>query len=725
MIKRILILVLCLTMLVGVLAGCKSRTDDDGAYITMFLTDEIYDFDPANAYHNTDAVNVVSLLFEPLFTLTSSGKIQCALAKSYRTFTDGNGNHMEITLRNAKWSNGFSLTAQDCVYAWTRLLAPENGYAAASLLYDIKGARAYNEGLVSELASIKAESTTIVKITFEDTVDVNAFLINLTNIATAPVFSTNIKGNPDWAKKASTLVTNGPFSLKRIVYSVETTENDKGRTVNVTARDDNALDGKGNYRYTDRNGNPTMRSYDVQKISSFILERNKYYMRDLKRDALDKYVTPYRILVDCTMTDEELLEAYQNNQLFYIGSIPLSLRNNEFVSKNAKVSDALSTFVCYLNENAEINGEKIFADVHVRRALSLALDREAIADSVVYAKAATALIGPGIFESGLKGSFRKTGGDLLAASANLTAAQEELAKVDIADFDPANFPFTLRVASYDEVHIAMAKQMAQAWGQLGFDVTVEEVQTIVNNDQRIQAGITSDPDKTVCDDLFTESLQRGTFEAIVFDDNAYAPTAYAMLSSFALRFSGKSTLDENGEPVRYTHITGYNSTAYNDLMEAIYFIPYYSKLESDPDEEIFSDPETNPYMGFGLETLELYETVYQTVGNIYREFNITPTDKSAKWADQKAILLHEAEKLLMDELPVIPVVFNQNAVMINSEISGVKSNYYIPASFAKTKLRNYEDYILVFNQFPNSINWDYFGLSEVPEETTEETTEAK
>ena len=703
--KRILALILCLVMLGGVLASCRGLAEDDkGAYIPMYLNNEIYDLDPANAYHNTDAVNVLSLLYETLFTLTSNGKIKPSLAKSYKVFSDDDGVHMEITLRPTYWSNGtYALTANDCIYSWRRLLDPTNSFAAASLLYDIKNARAYNQGLMTkDDLMVEAVEQQVVRVTFENNVDVNGFLLNLTNVATAPLLEATVKKNADWAKKASTLVTSGPFKMAKIIYA----EAKDARDNNIKAEDDYALD---------EDGNPlsgSSKQYNVQKISSFVLERNSYYYRDTQRDSLDKYVTPYRVLVDCTMDDETLLKEYQDDHLFYLGSIPLSLRNDESIAKRVKVTNALSTFVAYLNENAVINGDKLFADAHVRRALSLVLDREAIADAIVYADAATALVGNAIYEKGTSGSFRKTGGDLIATTADLNAAKAELAQAGI---NAAKYSFTLKVASYDEVHIAMAEMIAQAWNQLGFKVTVKTVETIQNNDQRIESGEKSTP-KDVCDDLFAESIQRGSFEAIVFDYNAYAPSAYAMLSSFALGFSGSSTMNENSEYTRNTHITGYNSTAYNNLMEAIYFIPYYTKLEANPSQSLFETPDTNPYFSYGFESYEEYVATYHAITQVYATYGITPTDKSTKWEAQKATLLHEAEKLLLEDMPVIPIVFNKNATLTNTKyLSGIKRNYYTPFLFAKTKLKNYAKYTYVFYKFPNFVNWDHFGLTEEPE----------
>ena len=64
--KRILALLLCAVMLVSCFSGCAKKDEDEdlGAYITMYLTDDIYDFDPANAYYNADTINVIGMLFD-------------------------------------------------------------------------------------------------------------------------------------------------------------------------------------------------------------------------------------------------------------------------------------------------------------------------------------------------------------------------------------------------------------------------------------------------------------------------------------------------------------------------------------------------------------------------------------------------------------------------------------------------------------------------------------
>ena len=51
--------------------------------------------------------------------------------------------HLRETLR---WSDGAPLTAEDWVFAWRRTLDPALDFPTASLLYDVRGARAYHRG---------------------------------------------------------------------------------------------------------------------------------------------------------------------------------------------------------------------------------------------------------------------------------------------------------------------------------------------------------------------------------------------------------------------------------------------------------------------------------------------------------------------------------------------------------------------------------------------------
>lgn len=829
MTKRILALSLCIVMICSSLFGCAKKDETNpGAYVTMYLTDEIYDFDPANAYYNTDAVNVLSLMYDTLFTLDKNGKIKKSLVDKYKIVENPETQeyYIEFTLKEAYWSVKDQLTAEHVVYAWKRLVDFRNNFDAASLLFDVKNARAIKEGdaPVDDLG-VEAVESMVVKVSFDAPIDYDQFLLNLTSVATAPLLERYVASNPDWAKKSSTIATSGAFKLGKISYA----------DTDATAYDDNALSKDGSIIA----GNST-----VKKISFFYLERNSYYYRNIKHDPLDKSVKPYRLLVDCTKSDADLLSDFQNGKLFYIGNIPLSLRtgeNAEYIKKNAEVTNALSTFSIQLNQNALINdgerGSYLFANEAVRQALSQAIDRDAIAESVVFAQAADAFVANGVFDAGLKGEFRtgKLAASLLPTSANMEGAKKLLTDAGI---DASRYTFSIKVSANDEIHVAMAEMVCESWKALGFNVTVEKMATIENNDY---FAPTDSVPNDVCDDLFIEAIQSGKFEAAALDVSAFSADAYSMLSNYAYAFSGSFYADVNNNVYEYdTHATGYNSVEYNVLMEAIYYIPYFASVDTLESDYLLSHLSTKPYEASANSTFRKFSaavasakaalaetekaltptngtitdafikqnlealsqqiismenaakiarkdiavvatdsalnsvdyankvlakevttalnllsadkkdvtealdvaknvlikteaalkavenakdgasqvTLKEAIQEIYTSNGIAPSTKSSDWSAQKSELLHKAEELLMKDMPVIPVVYNQNAILVHKDLSRVSSTYYAPATFRKTKLKNYRDFYIyneedekdesIFEKFP-VVDWEKVG----------------
>ena len=93
--------------------------------------------------------------------------------------------------------------------------------------------------------------------------------------------------------------------------------------------------------------------------------------------------------------------------------------------------------------------------------MSLAIDREAIAEAVVFAKAATGLVPYGVYDSNSdKDLFREVGGDILATKADFTAAEALIAE---SGLNPDKFMFSISVAAYDDVHMAIAELVKEAW----------------------------------------------------------------------------------------------------------------------------------------------------------------------------------------------------------------------------------------------------------------------
>ncbi|MBO4355715.1 MAG: hypothetical protein J5850_02540, partial [Clostridia bacterium] len=132
--KKYIAILLLLGIMICTLAGCVSK-DDPGTEINVYMgyTDT---FDPAVAYLNQDASNLLSLVYQGLFTIDEKGNLQKAMCKKYSV----KGNVIEFTLKKTCWSDGTAVDAEDYVYAWKRLLDPEFQSEAASLLYYIENA---------------------------------------------------------------------------------------------------------------------------------------------------------------------------------------------------------------------------------------------------------------------------------------------------------------------------------------------------------------------------------------------------------------------------------------------------------------------------------------------------------------------------------------------------------------------------------------------------------
>ena len=138
MTKRIFALLLCAATLLTSLAfvGCdnkdnkKEKEEDKGQYITTYLTDNVYDLDPAKAYTNEALANVVSLMFDTLFKLDKNGKVKKSLVKEYVIEeNEAAGEYkMQLYLNDTNWSDGTAVSANDIVFAWKRLLEVDANY---------------------------------------------------------------------------------------------------------------------------------------------------------------------------------------------------------------------------------------------------------------------------------------------------------------------------------------------------------------------------------------------------------------------------------------------------------------------------------------------------------------------------------------------------------------------------------------------------------------------
>ncbi len=503
--KKALSLILAALMGVTSLAGCTTlEGEDKGAVIDMHLTTEVYNFDPQCSIVDDAQLKVLRLIYEGLTTIGENGKWQKALMKSYSVEVDnGEDFSILINLKDTRWSDARTVQAADFVYSWKRLLEADAPNEAASLLYDIKNARAIKMGDASiDDLGVSAVDTYVLRVEFEEKINLDLFFENCSSVALVPLREDVItrNGNDVWATKPATIVVNGPFVPREMVAG------------------------------------------EIMR-----LERSAYYyLNPEKNEPLDKYVIPFRLLTKYTTGDASAqLSAYENGSIFYNGELPLDKRAE--LEKDASVSDMMTTHTYVFNTK-----NPLFEKAEVRRALSMAIDREALADIVVYADAATGYIPNKVFDSARGTSFREVGGTLVASGADASAAKSLLQSAGVTGGS-----FTISVRAGNEVDLAIANYVESAWDALGFDVSIKEI---------APTTVYFEDDDYPCD-AFLTAYDTSDFDVIAIDMNMLSPDAFGALSQFSAPFSGNG-VDMNSETYdMYAHVSGYSDSDYDALIE--------------------------------------------------------------------------------------------------------------------------------------------------------------
>ncbi len=432
--KRVLTLALALVMACGVLVGCKSDNSDKGAIIPISLTLERFNADPGRVYYDTEAMKLCGLLYEGLTRIDENGKVHNALAKSWTTRIDeAKGEYvLSIELNKTWWSDGRQVLAEHVVYAWKRVLDPASYNPAASLLYDIKNARKVKSGeMTVDDLGLAAPESFVIEVEFESKFDLEEFKRTVASPALVPMREDVIARNPDtWATKIETVVTNGPFSIKKMggAEAVEDTEGEE--TVSkVTSKDD-----------------------------LFTIERSSYYyLTGAEGENIKKYVTPYRFEMNYSMSTTEQYKKFQDGELYYLGY--LSKDNYEANIDSVKTMEIPSAYTYYFNTT-----KAPLDDAKVRKALSDAISRDEIASIVGRGVvAATGFVPHATREYGEKTEFRKVGGDLI------NTAGDTSAKVK-GDGQTITITYRKDKAGIEE---DVAKYVQSVWKKMGFTVTLK------------------------------------------------------------------------------------------------------------------------------------------------------------------------------------------------------------------------------------------------------------
>lgn len=359
--------------------------------------------------------NVLCALFEGLITLDEA-TLQPRPGAAERWELSGDGRVYTFHLRRgAQWSNGDPLTARDFLYSFQRALTPAFGSEYKDALYPVKNASDYAHGKITDFTQVgfRAPDDFTVEITLER--PTAYFLTVLRANVCFPVHAASVERGgarfddrtAKWTR-AAPLVSNGPFRLR-----------------------------------------------EWKDHLHLAVEKNPHYW-----DAAKVRLTAVYFYPSESTQNQEL--AFRAGQLHTTWDVPLS--KIDAYKKDApallRVEPYIESYFFRFNTK-----HRLFSDVRLRRALSLAIDREAIVKNVLRGGqvAATALTPPG-----LAGYVPPA-----AVTRDLATAKKLLADAGYPDGKGLP-PLELTTIS-SEINQRLAEAVQQMWRRdLGIEVTITQ-----------------------------------------------------------------------------------------------------------------------------------------------------------------------------------------------------------------------------------------------------------
>jgi ABC-type oligopeptide transport system substrate-binding subunit/class 3 adenylate cyclase len=155
----------------------------------------------------------ISELFSGLVEQRLDLEILPDMAQSWEVL-EGGKQYLFHLREDALWSDGVRLTAHDFEYAWKRVLDPVLGMPLASLMDDIKGARDYRQGRVTDPDRVGVKAVDEVTLVVDLEGPTGHFLQLLANTIAFPVPRHVVEAHGEAWAEPENIVTCGPFRLE-------------------------------------------------------------------------------------------------------------------------------------------------------------------------------------------------------------------------------------------------------------------------------------------------------------------------------------------------------------------------------------------------------------------------------------------------------------------------------------------------------------------------------
>ena len=381
-----------------------------------------------------DGGNTIITVFETLLIINENNEAVPGQAESWTTSEDGLT--WTFTMRDGlKWSDGTDLNAKDFEYSFKRMADPDtaapyaetclgmiDGFEEAAGFPDADGNPTVEPNLdaLNVKASDDGKTLTIVlayPCSYFDKIVAFA--------AMSPVQKATVEANGDaWCTSPDTYVCNGPFMITEWTPSERI----------VLTKNPNYVGG-----------------WDSSKIVS---DSITLLLLEDSSASFAAYNSGEAVLIKDVPTDEiPSLTKAEDGGDFYVDTI-------------------LGTYYVSLNLKRDA-----FKDAKVRRALSLAIDRDYVANTIMQGTYSTAdsIVGPGIVDE--NGYFHDNGNAPYISAdyeANLAEAKKLLADAGYPNGE--GYP-TLEYSTNDAgYHVPLAEYLQQAWSDLGITLTISKME---------------------------------------------------------------------------------------------------------------------------------------------------------------------------------------------------------------------------------------------------------
>lgn len=421
--------IITLMVVTPFISACGTAEEDDQAgdvgevdqILNVNISTEPFSLNPGLANDSTSG-GVLLQSFEGLTRIGKDGLPKPAMAEDIQVSDDQRT--YTFTLRDAQWSNGDPVTAQDFEYAWKWALNPANNSQYAYQLYYITNAQAANEGSVSlDDVGVVAVDEKTLKVSLENP---TPYFLELTAFYTYfPVNSTIAQENEEWYTNAGEQYTsNGPFKM------VEWEHN-----------------------------------------NTIVLEKNENYW-----DA--DSVTLQQINMVMVNDPNTELSMYQNGELDWAGSpmgnIPTEAIPSLIDEGSLQIQPIAGTYWYKFNTSKEpLNNKKI------RKALAYSINREAIVENITKGGQipAQAAVPPTMFPENEQGYF--TDNDVETAKELLQEGMQELGYNSVDELPALTLSYNT-----SEAHAKIAQAIQDMWKtNLGINVELSNAEWAVYIDQ--------------------------------------------------------------------------------------------------------------------------------------------------------------------------------------------------------------------------------------------------